>query len=74
MDEKRLNGFTIIAHEWAERHGDYVILGARRTGPGSYEYVTARMLNFDQDTTWYWGNYINNVADAVADFHNRITR
>lgn len=69
--ERKVSGFTIILHEHTGC-GDYVILGARRTGPGSYEYVTGIMRNFDSDTEWFWGNYLTELLPAVENFHFRV--
>lgn len=70
MQERVVNGFTIIAQEWMR--DSYIILGARRVGPGHFEYVTARMLNVDTDTEWFWGNYVDgSLARATESFYKR---
>lgn len=56
MLNKVMNGYTIIAAEHDPKMGDTVILGMRYTGPGKWDYVTARVTSID-DTEWYWGNY-----------------
>lgn len=68
MLHKNLNGFTVMAHEYVARDG-YVILGSRRTGPGTYEYVVSTVANFDLDTSWGQGYYFLSFAMA-ADFYN----
>lgn len=70
---KNINGYTIIAHEYAPSRGDYVILGVRQDD-GGYRYVTARMGNVDMDREWYWGKYIDNgnFRQAVSEFNERL--
>lgn len=68
MLEKRINGFTVIAHEHVPGVG-YVILGARRTGPGTYEYVVSTLSNIDTDTSWGQGYYFPHDFKGASDFY-----
>ena len=69
MLEIHVNGFTVIAHEFTPHRG-YVILGARRTGPGSYEYVVAELASLD-DKSWPSGTYFSTISAATTEYTNR---
>lgn len=72
MLHKVMNGYTIMATEFSERQGMYVILGCRRFSDSRYQYVTALVGNVGLDTEWLWGNYINELSGAVEDFYKRV--
>jgi hypothetical protein len=68
MMHKVINGYTVLAH--THKDGLYWILGSRRIGPASYEYVVAGMRNFDLDTQWVTsGIYTTNIQQAVEAYN-----
>jgi hypothetical protein len=73
MMHKAMNGFTVVAHEHNPAAGLYWILGSRRTGPGTYEYVVAGVQNFDVDNQWVTsGFYTSNFNSAVEAFNGKV--
>lgn len=71
MLNRVVNGYTIVAVEKPFSSEMYVILGMRRDEAG-FKYVTGRMVNFDHDPEWYWGNYFTEFSGAVEDYHKRL--
>lgn len=69
MLHKVVNGYTVMAHEFNFRDSLYWILGCRRIGPGSYEYIVAGMESFDNDRHWVTnGYYPTNIGDAYKRY------
>lgn len=71
MLHKVVNGYTVVAHAWVPADGLYWILGSRRIGPESYEYIVAGMRHIDDS---YWvtnGYYPTNIGSAYARFEQK---
>lgn len=70
-----MNGFVIFAEAVREGYPDErVILGAKPDAysPTGFEYVTAVTQPRDQrPTSWVWGHYLRDLAEAVEDFQTR---
>lgn len=71
MLELKVNDFTIIAHDQNISGRGYTVLGARRTGPGDYEYVVAWMASLD-DTFWSHGSYTRSLRTASDNYSRNI--
>lgn len=69
-----INGYTVIAQREA-RPGERIILAVRTDehSPSGFEYVTARCApkGHPAATSWYWGHYTNDLAEAVSDLAER---
>ena len=78
MLNRIVNGYTIIAQEFVPGR-NYLIMGMRRNHAGEFDYVTAWMMDPDNDTEWVWGNYSGtdfprSIAGATDNFVSRMER